>query len=555
MEIEPAALNHHKLSRTRRYLLDNRFTTTNNNYYTSGNSNTTRQGSLDGIFASRIRTRSPHQLNTSSSWKVEDPEHSDDNTNKNNDGNEDVKTIESVAGADFDDTSYCAEPSTTAKLNVSSPQNSTYLQTVDLPCKKEDDNTRGEHSPLSQHPSLNKQQQQERSPSPRTPALSASPQQTNSFSINRILRVEGRPNSPTLPKCSRLIGQQQTEGNKQKDKDGAEQDALLLSRRHRQTLSPSIKSSTPSPFSSSREHSMVSTCLPSPINHNDYIPPPTSSLRPQQPYLQHQQRRHQTSLSPLPQNHQIFGAIDNLDRYYASRNSNTTECQAIGCRQCHHSNNNNKLPSPDTLLRQKFHSPPLPINHFASETARHFDQLLVASMSYSKGKIYKYSKYCALISSKIFRFSSRHTVLTSNKCFFLHTDEFDKYYSRHREEQSNSLHPYHPPHHSSIRHPNHPTLRHNNNHQHKINGSFISPTITSNKSNKSHRHHHARTSTNGSGGKKRRRHRTAFTPTQLLGLENSFERGHYLVGDERKQLAVFLRLSETQIKVKNNFQY
>lgn len=52
-----------------------------------------------------------------------------------------------------------------------------------------------------------------------------------------------------------------------------------------------------------------------------------------------------------------------------------------------------------------------------------------------------------------------------------------------------------------------------------------------------------------SSGKKRRRHRTAFTPTQLLGLENSFERGHYLVGDERKQLAVFLRLSETQIKV------
>eukprot|EP00111_Clytia_hemisphaerica_P018326 TCONS_00054222-protein len=52
-----------------------------------------------------------------------------------------------------------------------------------------------------------------------------------------------------------------------------------------------------------------------------------------------------------------------------------------------------------------------------------------------------------------------------------------------------------------------------------------------------------------SSGKKRRRHRTAFTPTQLLGLENSFERGHYLVGDERKQLAAFLRLSETQIKV------
>ena len=49
--------------------------------------------------------------------------------------------------------------------------------------------------------------------------------------------------------------------------------------------------------------------------------------------------------------------------------------------------------------------------------------------------------------------------------------------------------------------------------------------------------------------KKRKRHRTAFTPTQLMGLENSFERGHYLVGDERRQLAQFLRLSETQIKV------
>lgn len=56
--------------------------------------------------------------------------------------------------------------------------------------------------------------------------------------------------------------------------------------------------------------------------------------------------------------------------------------------------------------------------------------------------------------------------------------------------------------------------------------------------------HHKLTSS-----KKRKRHRTAFTPTQLLGLENSFERGHYLVGDERRQLAQFLRLTETQIKV------
>ena len=51
------------------------------------------------------------------------------------------------------------------------------------------------------------------------------------------------------------------------------------------------------------------------------------------------------------------------------------------------------------------------------------------------------------------------------------------------------------------------------------------------------------------GSKKHKRHRTAFTPTQLLGLENAFERNHYLVGEERKQLAVFLNLSETQIKV------
>ena len=51
------------------------------------------------------------------------------------------------------------------------------------------------------------------------------------------------------------------------------------------------------------------------------------------------------------------------------------------------------------------------------------------------------------------------------------------------------------------------------------------------------------------GSKKKKRHRTAFTPTQLLGLENAFEQSHYSVGEERKQLAAFLGLSETQIKV------
>lgn len=46
-----------------------------------------------------------------------------------------------------------------------------------------------------------------------------------------------------------------------------------------------------------------------------------------------------------------------------------------------------------------------------------------------------------------------------------------------------------------------------------------------------------------------KRIRTAFTPTQLLHLENAFEKNHYIVGTERKQLASFLNLSETQIKV------
>ncbi len=49
--------------------------------------------------------------------------------------------------------------------------------------------------------------------------------------------------------------------------------------------------------------------------------------------------------------------------------------------------------------------------------------------------------------------------------------------------------------------------------------------------------------------RRKKRHRTAFTPTQLLGLENSFEQNQYSVGEERKQLAAFLGLSETQIKV------
>ena len=46
-----------------------------------------------------------------------------------------------------------------------------------------------------------------------------------------------------------------------------------------------------------------------------------------------------------------------------------------------------------------------------------------------------------------------------------------------------------------------------------------------------------------------KRVRTAFTPVQLLVLETAFEKNHYVVGYERRQLAAYLKLSETQIKV------
>ncbi|XP_068712448.1 homeobox protein pv.1-like [Montipora foliosa] len=52
-----------------------------------------------------------------------------------------------------------------------------------------------------------------------------------------------------------------------------------------------------------------------------------------------------------------------------------------------------------------------------------------------------------------------------------------------------------------------------------------------------------------SGNRRQRRNRTAFTPFQLLCLETSFEKNHYVVGSERKQLASYLKLSETQVKV------
>ncbi|KAK9395830.1 homeobox protein EMX1 [Crotalus adamanteus] len=39
---------------------------------------------------------------------------------------------------------------------------------------------------------------------------------------------------------------------------------------------------------------------------------------------------------------------------------------------------------------------------------------------------------------------------------------------------------------------------------------------------------------------------TAFSPSQLLQLESAFEKNHYVVGAEHKQLAGSLSLSETQ---------
>jgi len=46
---------------------------------------------------------------------------------------------------------------------------------------------------------------------------------------------------------------------------------------------------------------------------------------------------------------------------------------------------------------------------------------------------------------------------------------------------------------------------------------------------------------------KPKRIRTAFSPNQLLKLEHAFEKNHYVIGPERKQLAQSLNLSETQV--------
>ncbi|KAK6493679.1 homeobox protein EMX1-like [Huso huso] len=53
----------------------------------------------------------------------------------------------------------------------------------------------------------------------------------------------------------------------------------------------------------------------------------------------------------------------------------------------------------------------------------------------------------------------------------------------------------------------------------------------------------------GPFARKPKRIRTAFSPSQLLRLERAFEKNHYVVGAERKQLANTLSLSETQVKV------
>jgi hypothetical protein len=49
--------------------------------------------------------------------------------------------------------------------------------------------------------------------------------------------------------------------------------------------------------------------------------------------------------------------------------------------------------------------------------------------------------------------------------------------------------------------------------------------------------------------RKPKRIRTAFSPGQLLKLEQAFEKNQYVVGQERKQLAQNLNLSETQVSI------
>ncbi|KAJ9580054.1 hypothetical protein L9F63_004291, partial [Diploptera punctata] len=52
--------------------------------------------------------------------------------------------------------------------------------------------------------------------------------------------------------------------------------------------------------------------------------------------------------------------------------------------------------------------------------------------------------------------------------------------------------------------------------------------------------------------RKPKRIRTAFSPSQLLKLEHAFEKNHYVVGAERKQLAQSLSLTETQVLLRDH---
>src|SRR5688572_18550991 len=54
--------------------------------------------------------------------------------------------------------------------------------------------------------------------------------------------------------------------------------------------------------------------------------------------------------------------------------------------------------------------------------------------------------------------------------------------------------------------------------------------------------------------RKPKRIRTAFSPGQLLQLEHAFEKNHYVVGAERKDLARKLSLTETQVRT-HHFAY
>ncbi|XP_054715195.1 homeobox protein HMX3-like [Uloborus diversus] len=49
--------------------------------------------------------------------------------------------------------------------------------------------------------------------------------------------------------------------------------------------------------------------------------------------------------------------------------------------------------------------------------------------------------------------------------------------------------------------------------------------------------------------RKVKRVRTAFTASQLMKLEEAFDKNHYVTGSERRQLALSLCLTETQVKV------